>query len=83
MCSRSMEWNFARLRARNRERFISLTAPRYIHYGCIYIDGQGAYLMRKRFADILNHLFSIGQEHHRLIHVEYVVINTGITNPAH
>lgn len=40
-------------------------------------------LVRERLADVLNHLFGVSQKHHRLIHVEHIIINTSIANPTH
>ncbi len=33
--------------------------------------------------NILDHFLGIGEEHHRLIHVEHIIVDPGITDPAH
>lgn len=33
--------------------------------------------------DFLNHLLGIGEKHHRIVHIEYVIVDTGITDTSH
>ena len=40
-------------------------------------------LVRQRLVDFLDHLLGVGQQHHRLVHVEHVVVDPGIADAAH
>lgn len=40
-------------------------------------------LVCQRLHNIVDHLLCVGKKHHRLVHVKHVVVDAGITDPAH
>lgn len=45
--------------------------------------GAGVSLVRQGLHNVLDHLLRVGEKHHGLVHVEHVIVHTGITDPAH